>query len=238
MAQAGIASRRECEALITAGRVRVNGQIVRILGTRVHPERDEIRVDGDRVRREAQLTVMLNKPAGYLCTRSDPQGRPLVGSLLPAGNLPHLFPVGRLDWESEGLLLLTNDGELANVLTHPRHGVQKVYQVKLKGQPADELLRRMVQGVVSEGERLSAVAVEKLSLTRENSWVAITVVEGRFHHVRRMCEAIGHRVQKLIRTHLGPLSLGNLPRGQWRPLTPPELEALAQLKARFAGERP
>jgi pseudouridine synthase len=237
LAQAGVASRRESEALILAGRVRVNGRVVRVLGTRVRPGRDEVRVDGERIKGERVVTLMVHKPAGTISSRSDPEGRPVVMSLLPPTGLPHLFPVGRLDWESEGLLLLTNDGELANILTHPRHGVRKVYRVKLKGQPTDEALRRMVNGVTSEGERLRAVKVERLHPTQHNTWVAITLEEGKQHHIRRMGEAIGHPVQRLIRVALGPLTLGGLPRGKWRALSPAEEAALARLRSLREGER-
>lgn len=232
LAQAGVASRREAEAMITAGRVRVNGRVVRVLGSRVRPGQDEIAVDGERVRGERVVTLMLHKPAGYISSRSDPEGRPVVGSLLPPKGLPNLYPVGRLDWDSEGLLLLSNDGELANILTHPRHGVRKVYRVKLKGKPTEETLRRLVAGVVCKGERLHAMAVKRLHAAEHNCWVAITLEEGRHHHVRRMCEVIGHPVLRLVRVALGPLTLGSLPRGQWRPLTREEEAALASLRAR------
>jgi len=236
LAQAGVASRREAEAMITAGRVRVNGRVVRVLGSRVQPAQDEIVVDGARIKSERVVTLMLHKPAGFISSRSDPEGRPVVGSLLPPRGLPNLYPVGRLDWDSEGLLLLSNDGELANILTHPRHGVRKVYRVKLKGKPTEETLRQLVTGVVCKGERLRALAVERVRSWEHNSWVAITLEEGRHHHVRRMCEAIGHPVLRLVRVALGPLNLGSLPRGQWRPLTPQEEAALAFLRAR-AGEK-
>ena len=232
LAQAGVASRREAEAMIVAGRVRVNGRVVRILGSRVRPEQDEIVVDGERIKSERVVTLMLHKPAGYISSRSDPEGRPVVGSLLPPKGLPNLYPVGRLDWDSEGLLLLSNDGELANILTHPRHGVRKVYRVKVKGKPTQEALRKLVTGVVCKGERLHALAVERLRTVEHNSWVTVTLEEGRHHHVRRMCEAIGYPVLRLVRVALGPLTLGNLPRGQWRPLTPHEEAALASLRAR------
>ena len=232
LAQAGVASRREAEVMIAAGRVRVNGRVVRVLGSRVRPGQDAIAVDGERIRSERVVTLMLHKPAGYISSRSDPEGRPVVGSLLPPKGLPNLYPVGRLDWDSEGLLLLSNDGELANILTHPRHGVRKVYRVRLKGKPTEETLRRLVAGVVCKGERLHALAVERLQAAEHNCWVAITLEEGRHHHVRRMCEAIGHPVLRLVRVTLGPLTLGSLPRGQWRPLTPQEEAALAYLRAR------
>jgi 23S rRNA pseudouridine2605 synthase len=230
LARAGVASRRECETLIMAGRIQVNGCVVTTLGTRVRPGRDRVRVDGQAVRTAGAVTIMLHKPAGYITSLSDPQGRPVVMSLLPQGGMPRLFPVGRLDWDTEGLLLLTNDGELGNLLTHPRHGVRKVYHAKLKGRVSFEVLGRLLQGVVCDGERLYAASVGIMHPTQENTWVAISIEQGRYRQVRRMCEAIGHPVLKLIRVALGPLSLGSLPRGQWRPLTPEELGSLQALR--------
>ena len=230
LARAGVASRRECETLITAGRVQVNGRVVTTLGTRVRPGLDRIQLDGQAVRTEGAVTVMLHKPAGYITSVADPQGRPVVMSLLPQAGMPRLFPVGRLDWDTEGLLLLTNDGELANLLTHPRHRVPKVYHAKLKGRMGAEDLGRLLHGVVCDGERLVAASAEFMHPTRENTWVAISVEQGRNRQVRRMCEAIGHPVLKLIRVAVGPLRLGSLPRGQWRPLTPVELTSLAALR--------
>jgi pseudouridine synthase len=216
----------------------VNGAVVRTIGTRVRPGVDQILLDGVRLRPEAPVTVMLHKPAGYITAVSDPEGRPVVVSLLPKAGLPRLFPVGRLDWDTEGLLLLTNDGDLANLLTHPRHEVAKVYHAKVKGRPAPEVLRRLLHGVVSDGERLSATAVSVLRTTRENAWVMVSVRQGRYRQVRRMCEAIGHPVLKLVRVALGPLALGPLPRGQWRTLLPAELRALEAMKAHGGRERP
>ena len=216
----------------------MNGAVVRTIGTRVRPGVDQVFLDGARVRPEAPVTVMLHKPAGYITAVSDPAGRPVVLSLLPKAGLPRLFPVGRLDWDTEGLLLLTNDGDLANLLTHPRHEVTKVYHAKVKGRPTPEALRRLLPGVVCEGERLAATAVSVLRTTRENTWVMVGVQQGRYRQVRRMCEAIGHPVLKLVRVALGPLTLGPLPRGQWRTLLPAELRALEALKAKNASERP
>ncbi len=229
LARAGVASRRRCEDLIAAGRVQVNGQVVRAPGTRVHPGRDHVQVDGEAVRAGEGVTVLLHKPAGYITSRADPQGRPVVTSLLPAAGLPRLFPVGRLDWDTEGLLLLTNDGELAHALTHPRFGVRKVYHAKLKGHPTPETLAVLTRGVVCDGEPLKALRVEPLHPTRQNAWIAVTLEQGRYRQVRRMCEAVGHPVLKLIRVALGPLRLGSLPRGQWRPLTPAELRELQEM---------
>ena len=216
----------------------MNGAVVRTIGTRVRPGVDQILLDGVRLRPEAPVTVMLHKPAGYITAVSDPEGRPVVVSLLPKTGLPRLFPIGRLDWDTEGLLLLTNDGDLANLLTHPRHEVAKVYHAKVKGRPAPEVLRRLLHGVVSDGERLSATAVSVLRTTRENAWVMVSVRQGRYRQVRRMCEAIGHPALKLVRVALGPLALGPLPRGQWRTLLPAELRALEAMKARGGRERP
>jgi pseudouridine synthase len=171
----------------------------------------------------------MHKPSGYITSRSDPQGRPVVMSLLEKAALPPVFPVGRLDWDTEGLLLLTNDGELANALTHPRYGVEKVYHAKVKGRPSAESLARLVRGVVCDGDPLRAKAAQLMHLTRQNAWVAITVEEGRYRQVRRMCEAIGHAVLKLVRVALGPVTLGPLPRGAWRPLSPAELRRLQAL---------
>lgn len=195
-------------------------------------------LDGVRLRAEAPVTVMLHKPAGYITAVSDPEGRPVVLALLPKAGLPRLFPVGRLDWDTEGLLLLTNDGRLANLLTHPRHEVPKVYHAKVKGRPTADALRQLLHGVVSDGERLSATAVSVLRTTRENAWVVVSVRQGRYRQVRRMCEAIGHPVLKLVRVALGPLALGPLPRGRWRMLLPAEVRALEALKADSAPERP
>jgi pseudouridine synthase len=199
---------------------------------------DHVSLDGVRLRAEAPVTVMLHKPAGYITAVSDPEGRPVVLALLPKAGLPRLFPVGRLDWDTEGLLLLTNDGRLANLLTHPRHEVAKVYHAKVKGRPTPDTLRRLLQGVMCDGERLSATAVSVLRTTRENAWVMVSVRQGRYRQVRRMCEAIGHPVLKLVRVALGPLALGPLPRGRWRPLLPAEVRALDALKAESAPERP
>jgi 23S rRNA pseudouridine2605 synthase len=233
-----VASRRHAEELITGGSVRVNGEVVRILGTRIRPGVDRVQVDGVGVAPEPLLTVMLHKPGGYITAASDPAGRPVVGSLLPPSGFPRLYPVGRLDWDTEGLLLLTNDGALAQFLTHPRHAVRKVYQAKLKGRPPQEALGRLLKGVNSEGEWLQASRVQFLRAVKENSWVLIEIAQGRNRQIRRMCEAIGHPVQKLIRTAVGPLELGGLSRGQWRPLSPVERQALQGLMRNWEPNRP
>jgi pseudouridine synthase len=238
LARAGYGSRRSCEALILEGRVQVNGRVVRTLGTRVHPGLDRVQVDGEVARAAASVTIMLHKLPGYITSRSDPEGRPVVMDLLPPRRFQGLFPVGRLDWETEGLLLLTNDGELAQRLMHPRHAVTKVYHAKVKDRPSPEALGRLRHGILSEGERLVAEEVGFLSRTRENSWIRMSVVQGRYRQVRRMCEAIGHPVLKLVRVAVGPLTLGDLPRGHWRPLSPEELALLERLPGPGEAERP
>jgi 23S rRNA pseudouridine2605 synthase len=238
LARAGVASRRHAEALILAGRVRVNGEVVRLMGSRVRPALDRVQVDGELVRPERLVTLLLHKPAGYITSLSDPQGRPVVTSLLPAGEFPRLYPVGRLDWDTEGLLLLTNDGALAHALSHPRFHVRRLYHAKVRGRPTPEALERLARGVASGGERLRALAVEILRTTEHNAWLAITLGEGRYRQVRRMCEAVGYPVVRLIRVGLGPLALRDLPRGAWRPLTAAELSSLHALVPKAGGSAP
>jgi pseudouridine synthase len=238
LARAGYGSRRFCEGLILEGRVQVNGRVVRTLGTRVHPDTDRVQVDGETARAAVGMTIMLHKLAGYITSRSDPEGRPVVMDLLPPGKFSGLFPVGRLDWETEGLLLLTNDGELAQRLIHPRHAVAKVYHAKVKNRPTPEGLERLRRGVVSEGERLVADEAGFLQRTRENSWIRLSLTQGRNRQVRRMCEAIGHPILKLVRVAVGPLVLGDLPRGHWRYLNPEEEALLKQMSGLPEAGRP
>lgn len=232
LARAGLGSRRGCETLITTGRVRINGAPARTLGVRVDPGRDVVAVDGERVRPPRRtLSLVVHKPAGCVTTLRDPEGRPVVSALVPERGLPRLFPVGRLDFDAEGLLLLTNDGELAERLTHPRYGVARTYHVKVKGQPDAAALGRLVRGVAHDGERLRAAQATLVRRTPANAWLAIVVTEGRHHQVKRLCEAIGHPVLRLQRVRFGPLVLGDLAPGRWRPVTPAEAEALARLRA-------
>ena len=218
----------------------VNGVVVREMGTTVVPERDAVRVDGKAIRPQRPLTVMLHKPAGTVTTLKDPEGRCLVTDLLPP-DFPRLYPVGRLDYWTEGLLLLTNDGQLALHLSHPRYGVPKVYEVKVKGIPNREALGGMVTGVRSQGERLRALRARFLRSAEKNGYLEVTVTEGKHHHIRRLCEAIGHPALKVVRVALGPLRLRDLPRGAFRPLYPAELQALQALvrdtERRVAGGR-
>jgi pseudouridine synthase len=226
LSRAGIASRRAAEALIAAGRVTVNGAVVTRLGTQVDVERDAIKVDGTRVRDldPTPQYLMLHKPRGVVTTLSDPEGRPTVRDYLQ-GVRGRVFPVGRLDYASEGLLLLTSDGVLARDLMHPSRAVPKTYVAKVRGTPPAEALRRLASGLVLEGRRTLPARARLLEAGR-NPWVEVTVVEGRKHQVRDMLAAVGHPVQRLRRIRYGGVDLGDLPPGAVRPLTPPEVRRL------------
>jgi 23S rRNA pseudouridine2605 synthase len=225
LAQAGLGSRRTCEELIAAGRVRVNGEVA-TLGTRADPEYDAIEVDGAIVGvRQGLVHYVLNKPAGVVTTASDPQGRPTVVDLVPAE--PRVYPVGRLDADTEGLLLLTNDGELAHRLTHPSFGVEKEYLAEVEGRPSRGALRRLREGVELD-DGLTAPA--KASLVGERT-LRITIHEGRNRQVRRMCEAVGHPVVRLVRVRIGSLADRRLSPGDWRPLTQREVRDLERAVA-------
>jgi 23S rRNA pseudouridine2605 synthase len=229
LAQAGLGSRRACEELIAAGRVRVNGEVA-TLGTRVDPEVDAIEVDGARIGvRQGLVHYLLNKPAGVVTTASDPQGRPTVVGLVPAE--PRVYPVGRLDADTEGLLLLTNDGDLAHRLTHPSFGVDKEYLADVEGRPSRGAVRRLREGVELED---GPTAPARVSLVGDHT-LRITIHEGRNRQVRRMCEAVGHPVRRLVRVRLGPLSDRRLPPGRWRALTQDEVRALERAAAGSAA---
>ena len=233
IAAAGIASRRRAEELIASGMVTVNGQIVTQLGTKADPERDHIKVGGKLLRGpERHVYVVLNKPKGYVTTVSDPEGRPTVMDLLRGVNA-RVYPVGRLDWGSEGLLLLTNDGELAAKLTHASTHVPKTYLVKVAGKPTGEELERLRRGVRIGGKNdprggkpvVTAPAKIKVFREAENPWYEVTLIEGRNRQIRRMFEAVGHHVEKIRRIKYGPLEL-DLEPGQHRQLEPAEVERL------------
>lgn len=233
LAAAGVASRRAAEGLIRDGRVTVNGRVVTALGSRADPWSDDIRIDGRRVPPPARLRYfLLNKPAGYVTTRRDPQGRPTVLDLFR--DVPgYLYPVGRLDLESEGLLIVTNDGDLAARLTHPRYGLVKTYHVIVKGRPSQAALDRLRRGVVIDGRRTAPARVHigrtfARGRGRERTELVIAIHEGRHRQVRRMCAAVGHPVERLTRTAIGPLRDARLRPGMWRELTPQEV---ARLKA-------
>jgi 23S rRNA pseudouridine2605 synthase len=232
LSQAGVASRRASEQLMLEGRVTVNGATIRELGTKADAARDDIRVDGRRVKvSDHHRYLLLNKPRGYVTTRSDPQKRPTVIDLV--GIREYVYPVGRLDFDSEGLLLLTNDGDLAARLTHPSHGVPRVYEARVLGVPDEHDLRRLARGIVIDGHRTQpAEASVQLGATRAGretgprATLLITLREGRNRQVRKMCEAIGHPVDHLKRVAIGPIRDSRLKVGQWRELTADEVKKL------------
>jgi len=232
LARAGVASRRGAEELVRGGRVSVNGEVVRELGTKAEAGVDDIRVDGVRVRlaREA-VYLVLNKPRGVVTTRRDPGGRPTVMDLVPA--VPGLFPVGRLDVTTEGVLLLTNDGAFAERVAHPRYEVPRVYHAKVHGLPDARTLARLRAGIRVEGERLAADRVRVLEAAN-NAWLEVTIHEGKHHEVKRLLEAAGHPVSKLRRVAIGPVSDRGLAPGAYRALQDRER---ALLLGRPAGRR-
>lgn len=229
LAEAGVASRRGAERLIAAGHVAVNGRTVREPGAQADPERDRISVDGrDLPRAEPKRYVLLHKPAGYLTTRADPRGRPGVFDLLPGFGV-RLHPVGRLDFDAEGLLLLTNDGGVTYHLTHPRHGVARVYHVLVEGRPDASALHALRRGVMLEDGPARVEAIARLrALGGGATWLTLTLREGRYREVKRLCRAVGLRVRRLVRVAFGPLRLGRLALGAWRDLDDREV---AQLRA-------
>ncbi|GFE58876.1 pseudouridine synthase [Geobacter sp. AOG1] len=227
LSQAGIASRREAETLIVAGRVTVNGQVVTELGTKADPLTDQITVDGKPVRPvDAKIYLLLYKPVGYLTTLKDPEGRPIVTDLLKDVT-SRVYPVGRLDYNTEGLLLLTNDGEWANRLAHPRHEVEKEYLVRVRGKATPDQIKRLAAGVELEDGRTAPAKVFLASESDNNSWLSVTIHEGRNRQVRRMCEAVSLAVVRLKRIRYGFLELGDLQPGEHRHLSPAEVERLA-----------
>lgn len=229
LARAGVASRREAERLIQAGRVSINGRVVTVLGTKADPLRDEVRVDGDVVGRpERPVYYLLHKPRGTVCTARDPEGRPTVLDLL-RGVRARLFPVGRLDWDSEGLLILTNDGPLAWRLTHPSNHVSKVYRVKVRGLVGPQDLDRVRRGLFLDGRRTLPAPVRRIS-SQANTWLEVTLYEGRRNQLRRMFERLGHPVLKLRRTAIGPITDKGLRPGDFRALTPAEVGRLREAR--------
>ena len=230
LSMAGVASRRAAETLILDGRVEVNGTVVTALGTKADPARDEIRVDGRRLRFDTRLRyILLNKPRGYVTTRHDPEGRPTVLDLLH-GVTEYVYPVGRLDYDSEGLLLLTSDGDLAAKLTHPRHSVERVYEAIVLGVPDEDALDGFRRGIVVDGERMQPAEVRRGTVVnkggQQTTRLTITLREGRNRQVRRMCAKIGHPVRRLTRVRMGSIRLDDLPSGRWRDLTPREIATL------------
>ena len=218
--------------MVIEGRVMVNGKMVDTLGFKADPSKDHIKIDGKRLKGfEPRVTLLLNKPRGYLSTVKDPEGRPTVMDLLKRRKW-RVYPVGRLDFDAEGLLLLTNDGDIAHLLSHPRFSIPRTYWVKVKGVPDEQRLTQLKRGVKLEDGKASVVSSAILRQGEKNSWVQVVVTEGRNRLVKRIFSAIGHPVLKLKRVGFGPIRLGNLPIGQFRYLTPAEFEDLKKLIAR------
>jgi 23S rRNA pseudouridine2605 synthase len=229
IAGTGLASRRKAETLIAAGRVTVNGRVVTELGTKVDPACDHVKVDGKHLAAAQPFVyLMLNKPKNVMSTLDDPGGRPTVKDFL-RGVSVRVFPVGRLDFDSEGLMLLTNNGDLTQALLHPRYHVPKTYLIKVKGVLTDEEIGELERGVKLEDGMTGPATVKKVRKVEANSWVEITIHEGRKHQVKRMLEAVGHPVIKLVRVRMGPLSLGDLAPGEFRFLTDREANALREM---------
>jgi 23S rRNA pseudouridine2605 synthase len=223
IASAGIASRRKAEEMILNGEVTVNGQVVRELGTKADPERDHIKVSGKRINslleNKKKVYLLLNKPKGYLSSLSDPQQRPLVTKLI-AKEVGRVHPVGRLDFNTEGLLLLTNDGALTKAITTAAHNIPKVYEVKVKGTPDQHAIERLKKGVTIDEKRTAPAKIRKIETSEAgNTWFEVTLLEGRNHQIRKMFDIIGHSVIKLRRTRIGHLNDRGLALGKYRHLT-------------------
>lgn len=225
LARAGICSRRKAEEYIGDGRVTVNGRVVTQPGLKVNPEQTEITVDGKQVRREEKIYILLHKPPGYVTTMSDPQGRPIVTDLLP-GIKYRVFPVGRLDLESEGALILTNDGALGNKVLHPSFEVNKTYEATVKGVPKTAELQRLARGIMLDGQKTWPAKLRVLHRKRGETTIEVIIHEGKKRQVRKMFQAIGYPVLRLKRTAYGGLKLGILGRGKYRFLTQIDLKKL------------
>jgi len=229
LSEAGVASRRAGEALISAGNVEVNGQVVRVLGAKIDPARDTVTVDGVPIQPRRKLYLAVHKPRGHVCSRRDEKGRPLLGDLLPE-EWSHCYPVGRLDRESEGLIFVTNDGGFALSISHPRNGVPKEYVAEVTGRVDRRLRGRLETGAIDRGEKLRARAARVLSSNNTRSVVAVELAEGKNREVRRLFAALGLEVTRLARVRIGPIKLGELPVGKWRTLTDTEVKTLLAKK--------
>jgi 23S rRNA pseudouridine2605 synthase len=237
LAAAGVASRRAAEEMILEGRVTVNGKRITELGTKADPVADHVKVDGKRLRAAAPFRyILMNKPRGVVVTRDDPQRRPTVYVLLGTRVSEPVVPVGRLDFDSEGLILLTNDGPLAYRIAHPSGGCQKEYEVKVSGVPTPTKISRLARGVLIDGVRTAPATVELIDTTPEkdgiggNAWLRVVLGEGRSRQVRKMLESVGHKVSKLRRVAIGPIRDKSIPPGGFRDLSPAELDALRALR--------
>ncbi len=229
LADCGVSSRRKADELIESGLVKVNGKQVFELGRKIDPQMDQVVVDGKKIgKMDQKIYIMLNKPQGVLSTMNDPKGRPTVAELIE--KIPYrLFPVGRLDWDSEGLLLMTNDGDFSQKVTHPKEKIPKTYLVKVDGQPTPDHLNKLLNGVSIIGGRVKAQEIEKIRSKKKSSkydWIRITITEGKYRQIRQMFAKIGFDVMKLQRVSIGELRLGNLNRGEFVFLTPLSIQKI------------
>jgi 23S rRNA pseudouridine2605 synthase len=225
LSEAGVASRRASEQVILSGRVEVNGKVIKELGSKVDPAQDRITLEGRPLKARRKLYVALHKPRGYICSRQDPEGRRRLSDLLPK-EWSNLQSVGRLDYNSEGLIFLTNDGGFSLRLTHPRYGVRKKYLVAVEGKVEPAAVARMVQGVFHQGEKLKATRARILRGNNSQSLLEVELSEGKHREVRRLFESQGLTVKRLQRTQIGPIKIGELPLGKWRTLTESEINSL------------
>lgn len=234
IAAAGICSRRAAEDLILAGKVQVNDRVVRKLGTRADPGRDEIRVDGRLITTEVEkVYLMLNKPAGYVTTLKDPEGRPIVTDLLREIG-QRVFPAGRLDYDSEGLLILTNDGDFAERIQHPRYEVPRTYLAKIRGRVTRKEIQSLINGIELEDGPFTVDGIQEEKYNEKSQWLRVSISEGRNRIIRRAMEALGHPVARLIRVSVGNLELGNLKPGEYRRLQKREVERLLRPRRKKA----
>jgi 23S rRNA pseudouridine2605 synthase len=231
LAHAGVGSRRHCDDMIQHGRVRVDGEVVREMGTRIDPEHQKVEVDGQPLHAERLVYWLVNKPRGYLCTNHDPAGRPRALDLVPHVS-ERVYTVGRLDEDSEGLLLLTNDGDLAYRLMHPRFGVYKTYLVQVAGKPSRDDIAKLLEGVWLSDGHVKAKRVRRLKAQGESTWLEIVLAEGKNREIRRMLARLDHKVMRLKRTALGPIKIDRLPRGKSRKLKADEVERLRRATER------
>ncbi len=236
LARQGVASRRKAEEMILAGKIKVNGQTVTILGISIDPQKDKVEVEGKQLKKApASVYFMLNKPRGYISSLSDPKGRKTIADLIEPIK-ERVYPIGRLDYDSEGLLLLTNDGDLTLALTHPSHQVRKIYRVRVNGLPTDKKLAKLETGIPLEDGLTAPATVRFVDLLKGNALLEISIQEGRNRQIRRMCEYIGHPVLRLKRIKIGDLALGSLKSGEYRPLTAKELKLLKSYQKTKKGK--
>lgn len=237
LSRAGVSSRRAAEKMMAEGRIRINGVAATEPGTKADPQKDEIRVDGKLISCETEkIYILLNKPQGVVTTLSDPQGRPIVTDLLE-GITERVFPVGRLDYDSEGLLILTNDGDFSQRLQHPRYGIPKTYRVKVEGRLLKGDLGELERGIDLSDGRFAPTGVLLEKTNPKSSWLRINLTEGRNRVIRRAFEALGHPVVRLVRTAVADITVGSLREGQWRMLTPKEVERLLLFSRKRRGEK-